>query len=72
MLNKNQNLAYFLLIALNLIEVTFINVFPYQDTYTALVLAAGNGHLEVVRVLIEGGAAIDTVGYRRGRRYFFM
>ena len=33
---------------------------PLQDGNTALMLAAMNGHLEVVRVLTEGGAAIDT------------
>ena len=31
-----------------------------QDSNTVLMLAAGGGHLEVVRILTEWGVAIDT------------
>ena len=31
-----------------------------QEGWTALIFAVNQGHLEIVKLLLEGGAAVDT------------
>lgn len=42
-----------------------------QDGYTALHLAAQEGHIEVVKLLVEKGADIDLESTERGRYAFY-
>ena len=48
-----------LLIIISDIVFSFITIF-LQDGWTPLINAAGGGHIEVTKVLLEAGASIDA------------